>query len=122
MRITTTLAKATPACACGGYIEAGDTLGIVEGTWSDLPAWWVECPDCGNAIGLARRYPVGVGCGKPTRVAGTNGGLMACGGKLRHLDGSITVEFCARCVPGPSAGMKGAALETYMAEHYPSVI
>lgn len=58
MKITKALAQATPACACGGYIEAGDDLRGVDGTCNDRPAWWVECPDCGNALGPARRYPI----------------------------------------------------------------
>lgn len=43
---------------------------------------------------LARYAP---GCGSPTHVAGTNGGQMPCGGKLRQLDGSVTQQFCPRC-------------------------
>jgi len=58
MKITKALADATPACACRGYVEAGDTLETVDGTCGIAPAWWVACPDCGSAIGPARRYPI----------------------------------------------------------------
>ncbi len=37
------------------------------------------------------------GCGKQMYVAGTNGGRMACGSTLKHLDGRVTVETCEDC-------------------------
>jgi len=37
-----------------------------------------------------------MGCGKPTHVIGTNGGTMACGGKLTAF-GKVTREYCAEC-------------------------
>lgn len=39
------------------------------------------------------------GCGKATRVDGTNGGFMACGACLTNLDQTVTVEFCPACAP-----------------------
>lgn len=37
------------------------------------------------------------GCGRPTHVAGTNGGTLPCGSRLKNLDGSYTVEYCGTC-------------------------
>lgn len=37
------------------------------------------------------------GCGVLTKVAGTNGGKMRCGGKLKWLTGEVTQEFCPSC-------------------------
>lgn len=42
-----------------------------------------------------KRYAPGCGC--PTRVMGTNGGFMRCGGRLKHLDGTVERYFCAVC-------------------------
>jgi hypothetical protein len=39
------------------------------------------------------------GCGELTHVAGTNGGRMRCGAKLRELDGTEAPYFCAVCQP-----------------------
>lgn len=36
------------------------------------------------------------GCGKPTHVHGTNGGMMPCGGILHQFDGTAQY-FCAVC-------------------------
>jgi hypothetical protein len=58
MRVTLELAERTPACACGGYIDAGERLDTVDGVCGTAPAWWVACPDCGRALGPARRYPI----------------------------------------------------------------
>jgi hypothetical protein len=41
------------------------------------------------------------GCGKPTHVAGTNGGMMPCGAVLTQLDGTKAPYYCGRCDPGP---------------------
>lgn len=37
------------------------------------------------------------GCGSPTRVSGTSGGMMRCGGQLKYLDGRVEQYFCAAC-------------------------
>jgi hypothetical protein len=38
-----------------------------------------------------------IGCGQPTRVAGTNGGWMKCGAMLTDLTGKTEPYFCAKC-------------------------
>ena len=43
---------------------------------------------------LAKYAP---GCGSPTHVSGTNGGLMPCGGRLTDLKGVTAQYFCASC-------------------------
>lgn len=58
MRISHMLANITPVCPCRGYIEAGHQLRTVAGSVGNTPAWWVACPDCGNALGQAMAYPV----------------------------------------------------------------
>lgn len=58
MKISRMLANITPVCACRGYVEAGHTLKIVAGRSGERKAWWVACPDCGNALGRAMSYPV----------------------------------------------------------------
>lgn len=77
MKITKEMAEATPVCACGGYVEAGDTLKTVAGTCNDRPAWWVECPDCGNALGNAHRENI------HAQELGQIGGLAGAGKKKR---------------------------------------
>jgi hypothetical protein len=37
------------------------------------------------------------GCGKQIHIAGTNGGTMACGSLLRHLNGELTPQYCPAC-------------------------
>ena len=53
MKVSAKLAKETPTCPCGGYVDAGDKLETIDGTCKDRPAWWVACPDCGKALGHA---------------------------------------------------------------------
>lgn len=48
-------------------------------------------------IEACRILPVPKGCAKPIRLSGTNGGWMACGSCVTHLDQTVTVEFCAEC-------------------------
>lgn len=44
-------------------------------------------------------FPQVAGCGKPTHVSGTNGGLMPCGATLTQLDGTSAPYLCAKCDP-----------------------
>lgn len=37
------------------------------------------------------------GCGSPTHVIGTNGGMMPCGAELTDLRGHTAKYFCAAC-------------------------
>jgi hypothetical protein len=37
------------------------------------------------------------GCGTRTHVVGTNGGTVPCGSRIKMLDGSYIVEYCAVC-------------------------
>lgn len=42
------------------------------------------------------------GCGSPTHVEGTNGGMMPCGSMLTRF-GKTEPYFCALCAPGRTA-------------------
>lgn len=42
------------------------------------------------------------GCGKFTRVIGTNGGGMPCGATLHDLGGKVAPYYCAECEPAPA--------------------
>lgn len=37
------------------------------------------------------------GCGSPTHVAGTNGGMMSCGAMLTDLAGNTAPYYCGVC-------------------------
>lgn len=38
-----------------------------------------------------------MGCGKSTHLIGTNGGTFPCGSRIKLLDGSYEVGYCAIC-------------------------
>lgn len=52
------------------------------------------------------------GCGRATRVEGTNSGFMACGSPLRQLDGSTKPYLCAKCAPSHFAHIQPCTATT----------
>ena len=60
------------------------------------------------------------GCGAPTYVTGTNGGLMRCGSMLTEMDGTTAPHYCGACQQS-GGGVGGVWVTTRLVKGVDSV-